>query len=136
NAIDAVVMATEPGNLTDGTISALARTQFLSQTNDAGAIAYLMGRANAMPEFADAASRRMFKQDVLAAAMGDQGALARLGEKSQALQAEVMEMSRDLSEIRWAETLAKPDGDMASLFDELHTQPSWRTGIEAQRAEV
>jgi hypothetical protein len=136
NAIDAVVMATEPGNLTDGTISALARTQFLSQTNDAGAIAYLMGRANAMPEFTDAAARRMFKQDVLAAAMGDQGALARLGEKSQALQAEVMEMSRDLSEIRWAETLAKPDGDMASLFDELHTQPSWRAGIEAQRAEV
>ncbi|PVU81317.1 hypothetical protein DDP54_15560 (plasmid) [Cellulomonas sp. WB94] len=135
--IDELVEATEPGRMTDGTVSALARSQALSQTTDAGQFAYLMGRANGLPEFADDAVARVnFKRDLIQAGMGDQASLTRVGERSKVLQAELYAMGEDVSGARWANQLSKPGVDMDSLFADMHSDPSWLRQMEAHKADI
>jgi hypothetical protein len=84
-----------------GTVSNAARTRYLKNSTDGGAIAYFMGRAG---EYADdAASRIELREDIIYAGMGDKAALERVGQRAELLRVELDKMNAPLRDL--------PDGD-------------------------
>lgn len=137
NAMDELARAFETEEA--GTIAAAARTRWLRNTTDGGAIAYMLHRAGFDEwgeKIADEATRLAARRDVILAGMGDAGAIERVRRRHALLSVELEKMMTGLDDLDMTPILERVGAKADDVVEEFYTKlnnTSWtKREIEAQ----